>query len=94
VLDQVTVAYSNAEPVARRIAERLVALAGIEQRGADVSVLKALAPVLRVPGVTAAAVGLEPDVFVRALTAEREYAFVLSIPSRSGMAPCHRCATP
>jgi hypothetical protein len=88
MLERVTIAYSNDEPVARAIAERLVALAGIERNTTDVTVMKALAPVLRVPGIDAAAVGLEPEEFARALIEEREYAFVLSIPSRS----THPCA--
>jgi hypothetical protein len=86
--ERVTIAYRDDDPAARAIAERLVALAGIEaRRGAESTPLAAISPVL-VGSVTTAAVGLDRRAFATALRDHTEFAFILSVPSR----PVSQCA--
>lgn len=86
-LARTTVAYQTDEPIARRIAERLVALAGFERGRAGATLLRTLVPALGSTEPAPAAVGLEPEDFGRALIERREYAFVLDLPSHS-LSPC------
>jgi hypothetical protein len=87
------VVYQRGEPVARALAERLVALAvsassggsaGTEDRAASLALL---APELARAGARATAVGLAPDDFESALRTGGELAFVAPIP-RHSLTPC------
>ena len=77
------VVYRRDEPVARALAERLVAVAG---SGGDSS-LAVLAPELMRAGVRATAVALAPDEFDASLRGGSELAFVVAVPLRA-TAPC------
>jgi hypothetical protein len=77
------VVYRRDEPVARALAERLVALAA---SGGDSS-LTVLAPELMRVGARATAVALTPNELDAALRSGSELAFVVAVPLRTG-APC------
>lgn len=81
------VVFSRDDAVARALAERLVALAGMGARaGADGGVVR-LVPALRHAGERASAVGLAPDDFSTALRAGNELAYVAALP-RQPLSPC------
>jgi hypothetical protein len=81
------VVFSRDDAVARALAERLVALAGMGERaGADGGVVR-LVPALRHAGARASAVGLPPDEFSTALRAGSELAYVAALP-RQPLSPC------
>ena len=81
------VVFPREEPVARALAERLVALAAIGRGGAGDTALALLAPALLQAGARATAAALTRDDFRTALAAGRELAYVIPVPRRS-LAPC------
>lgn len=75
------------DPVARAIAQRLVALAsGASADGA--AALEALAPALRSTPTAPVALGLPPEQFLESLRAANEVAYIVPLPVR----PFDRCA--
>jgi hypothetical protein len=80
------VASRTDEPIARSLAERLVALAVRPAAGQD-SAISLLAPAVRAAGSRAAAIALTPNDFGTALRTGTELAFVVSLPRRS-LTPC------
>jgi hypothetical protein len=82
------VVYRREDPVARALAERLVALAAI---GEEYKGVAALPPPLLAEGGGTTAVGLSPEDFEASLRIGSELAFVLDLPSRS-LSPCRDLA--
>jgi len=80
------VASRTGEPIARSLAERLVALAVRPGAGQDTAI-SLLAPEVRAAGSRAAAIALAPNDFGTALRTGTELAFVVSLPRRS-FTPC------
>jgi hypothetical protein len=81
------VAYPRDEPVARALAERLVALAASSRSSSRDSALTLLAPALAEAGARATTVGLEPIAFWSALRNGSELAFVFPL-DRASLTHC------
>jgi hypothetical protein len=81
------IAYPRDEPVARALAERLVALAASSRGSNRDSALALLAPALAEAGAGVTTVGLEPNAFRSVLRNGSELAFVLPL-DRASLARC------
>jgi hypothetical protein len=81
------VAYPRDEPVARALAERIVALAASTPTGGRDSAVALLAPAVAEAGARATTVGLEPNAFASALRDGSELAFVLPL-DRASLSRC------
>jgi hypothetical protein len=77
------VVYPRGDHVARDLADRLVALAAIGERGpGGAASLASIIPVERDDGTRLIATGLEPRAFAAALHSGRDAAYVIGVPRR------------
>jgi hypothetical protein len=81
------VVFPRDEPVARALAERLVALAAIGRGSRTDTSLALLAPELARTTARVTAAALAPDELAAALRTANELAYVVALPRRS-LAPC------